>query len=140
MKKKGRVVRVRPAGHDHQVVSVEGVSGKYMKKPCGDCPWKKDSVGIFPSEAFRLSAPTSYDMAKEEFSCHCAGVDSPKTCAGFLLKGADHNLSVRLARMRGEIKDDIQDGGVDLFDSYREMAIANGVDPDDECLKESRED
>ncbi|AVK09334.1 DUF6283 family protein [Pseudomonas aeruginosa] len=32
----------------------------------------------------------------------------------------------------------VSDGGVDLFDSYAEMAIANGVDPEDPILKPCR--
>jgi hypothetical protein len=57
-------------------------------------------------------------------------------CAGFLLQSAAHNLSVRMAR---------QDfshvlSRYPLFATYREMAIANGVDPDDPALRNCRDD
>jgi Family of unknown function (DUF6283) len=57
-------------------------------------------------------------------------------CAGFIVKSSAHNLSVRLAR---------QDfshvhSPYPLFNTYREMAIANGVDPNDPHLRNCRDD
>ena len=134
MKPSAKVVRTRPADDNHQVVTLEGGAGGYCRKPCADCPWRVDATGVFPAEAFRLSAPTAYDMAQTRFACHQAGADHPRTCAGFLLRGADHNLSVRLARMQGQVYEDVSDGGHQLHAGYREMAIANGVAPDDPVL------
>lgn len=134
---KPRITRVRPAGPDHQVVTVHGGSGGYCKRPCGDCPWRKDAVHVFPAEAFRHSASTAYDMAENTFACHQAGTEQPKICAGFLLRGAEHNMTVRLAYMRGEIGE-VHHAGLNLHDGYREMAVANGVDPDDEVLRPCR--
>lgn len=51
-----------------------------------------------------------------------------------LLRGADHNLSVRLAMAKGRIEPTDVTTDVDLYDSYREMAEANGVSPDDPAL------
>lgn len=132
------ILQIRPAGDDHQVVTVEGGSGSYRRKPCADCPWKKDATGIFPAEAFKHSAPTAYDMATHSFGCHQSGQKHPATCAGFLLQGADHNLSVRLGFMSGRYKGDVSDGGHELHEDYRSMAIANGVDPADPILKPCR--
>lgn len=73
-------------------------------------------------------------MASETFACHQAGQSKPMTCAGFLLRGADHNLAVRLSYIKGEIANDLDDGGHELHENYREMAIANGVSPDDPIL------
>lgn len=133
-----RVIKVAPAGPGHQVVTVTGSHGRYRRKPCSDCPWRLDAVGEFPPEAFRLSAPTAYDMAQNKFACHQSGSKKPATCAGFLLRGADHNLTVRLARIQGTIRDDVTDGGVMLHADYRAMAVANGVSPDDPILKPCR--
>lgn len=139
--KKSNVVSIRRADKNHQVVSVNGGDKRYMKKPCPDCPWRKDAVGEFPASAFQISAPTSYDMSDRMFGCHSAGTENPKTCAGFLLRGSQHNLSVRLHLMAGEIElDEVSDGGHELFDNYREMAIANGVNDNDPVLKDSRID
>lgn len=133
----------RPAGlnrrgEDHQVVRVEGGKGSYRRRPCSNCPWRVDAVGEFPAEAFRHSAHTAYDMAQEIFACHQSGAEKPSACAGFLLHGADHNLSVRLKRMRGECLD-VEDGGHELHSSYRAMAIANGVPSDDAVLSACRD-
>ncbi|MGO4801189.1 DUF6283 family protein [Pseudomonas sp. W22_MBD1_FP4] len=136
-----KVIETRAAGADHQVVTFESSTegGRcYRRKPCKKCPWRKDSVGEFPAEAFLHSARTAYDMAQSVFSCHSTGTDKPSTCAGFLMRGAAHNLSIRLSYIRREIGDDLDENGHELFESYREMAIANGVDPDDPILKPCR--
>lgn len=134
-----KIINIRPADDNHQVITVAGGSERsYRKKPCKTCPWRVDAVGIFPAEAFRHSANTAYDMADHTFGCHESGSKNPATCAGFLLRGADNNLSVRLGRMTGRYKNDVKDGGLDLHEDYRAMAQANGVDEDDPSLKKCR--
>ncbi len=137
------ITNVLPAGSNergelHQVVTVTGGKGSYRRKLCSDCPWRVDAVGEFPAEAFRHSAHTAYDMDQSMFACHQSGTGKPATCAGFLLRGADHNLSVRLKRMRGEFLD-VDDGGHELHASYRAMAVANGVRKDDPVLAPCRD-
>lgn len=138
------ITNVRPAGvnehGDHQVVtvSVAGGSDVYRRQPCGSCPWRVDAVGEFPAEAFRHSAHTAYDMDGALFSCHESGAKKPAICAGFLLRGADHNLAVRLKRMQG-VCFDVEDGGHELHASYRAMAIANGVGADEAVLAACRD-
>lgn len=138
---KPKIVAVTPAGERHQVVTVCSDSGisDYMKSPCKDCPWKVSSTGEFPAEAFIHSATTAYDMASNTFACHSAGCEKPKTCAGFLLIGSDHNLAVRMKRILGENFDGLNDGGHELFKSYREMAIANGVEDNHPALAPCRD-
>jgi hypothetical protein len=102
-------------------------------KPCAECPWRTDvPTGVFPAEAFRVSAPTSYDAALSAFSCHMSGAGKPATCAGFLARHGENNLLARIAAIEGCRPS--SDGGLPLYASYREMAVANGVDPDDEVL------
>ena len=72
------VLETRPAGEDHQVVSVQGAQKSYRKQPCSDCPWRVDAVGEFPAEAFRHSARTAYDLSEHVFACHESGVEKPK--------------------------------------------------------------
>lgn len=134
------VTRRRPAGPDHQVVTVEGGGGAYRRTPCPGCPWRVDQTGVFPAEAFRHSAETAYDMADRAFGCHESGPDRPATCAGFLLRGADHSLAVRVRLANGRIDPtQVSDGGHALHPSYRAMAVANGVDPDDPRLTPCRD-
>jgi hypothetical protein len=133
-----RVLRARPAGAAHQVLTVAGGQpAAHCRRPCADCPWRKDAVGVFSPEAFRHSAETAYDMATHTFACHAAGAGQPRLCAGFLLRGATHNLTVRLLQLRGH---DLSatDGGHALHASYAAMAVANGVAPDDPALAPCR--
>jgi len=136
---KTSIIRTRPADENHQVVTIEGGNGEYRKKPCKNCPWKMSSVGEFPAEAFRHSAETAYDMAQHTFGCHASGSDKPATCAGFLLRGANHNMSVRLGYITGKYKNDVSDGGHELHANYRAMAVANGVAADDPVLSPCRD-
>lgn len=136
---KPKVVQVRRAGPDHQVVTVNGGPGTYRRSPCSDCPWRLDAVGEFPAEAFKHSAPTAYDMSQQTFACHQSGKKRPAVCAGFLLRGGDHNLAVRLGYLRGRFGDDVAAGGIELHANYRAMAVANGVDPKDPVLAPCRD-
>lgn len=139
-KPRAKILRTRQAGEEHQVLTVASTkenAGDHCKRPCADCPWRKDAVGVFPAEAFRHSAATAYDMATHTFACHSAGKDQPRMCAGFLLRGAAHNLAVRLQLLRG-IRLEVSDGGHELHASYAEMAVANGVDPNDPILAPCR--
>lgn len=134
MSKSRTIVDVRPAGTDHQVVTALGGHKGYRRTPCAPCPWKTQNNGLFPAEAFRQSARTAYDMADTVFACHESGVEAGHTCAGFLLRGAEDNLQVRLGYCSGRYRQDVTDGGAQLHDGYRAMAIANGVAPNDPVL------
>lgn len=148
---RARTLESRPAGPDHQVSTVAHIppasqdsgspaSGRvYMRRPCGGCPWKVANAGTFPAEAFEHSARTAYDMAEHQFACHEAGVDTPALCAGYLLRGSAHNLAARLDILAGRLDPaEIQDGDHELFGSYRDMAVANGVAPDSNALRPCR--
>lgn len=139
-KRKARITNRRMAGPEHAVVEVTGGGGAtHRTSPCGGCPWRVDQAGVFPAEAFRISAHTAYDQSFHTFACHESGSDKPATCAGFLLCNAKDNIGVRLATAKGNIRwADIHDGGVALYDSYRAMAVANGVDPSDPALERCR--
>lgn len=139
MSKPIRVGEVRHAGWvgeaEYGVVEVTGGEPSYCRRPCPECPWRTDvPVGVFPAEAFRISAPTAYDMATRVFACHMAGRGKPRTCAGFLMR-AHHNLSVRLGMIQGRIDPrQLSEDGVPLYEDYRAMAEANGVAADDPVL------
>lgn len=136
---KTKVTNIRPAGPFDQVVTVEGGKGSFRKTPCPGCPWVKANDGSFPAEAFSHSANTAYDMAEKRFGCHESGTNRPATCAGFLLRGADHNLAVRLDILRGRIDlSKVREGGRELHESYAAMAIANGVHEDASELQPCR--
>ncbi len=78
--------------------------------------------------------------AGNEFACHQSGAEKPATCAGYLLRGARHNMATRLKAMSGKIDfASISDDGLELFESYRDMAEANGVSPNDPVLRQCRD-
>lgn len=135
-----KVLRIRRADAMHQVVTLSGSSGRaHRSEPCPHCPWRIDQpTGRFPAQAFRHSAETAYDMSLHRFGCHMSGTKSPSTCAGFLLSGADHSLAVRLDYLRGRIEPGSITSPVELYPSYRDMAVANGVAPDDPSLERCR--
>ncbi len=142
-RRKTTIEAVHAADANHQVLSLNTEAQdrtSFRRKPCKQCPWRSDlPVGEFPAEAFRYSAKTAYDMAESTFACHVSGSRKPTTCAGFLLRGADHNLSIRLAIAMDRFSpDEVHPGGVELYEGYRSMAIANGVDPDDPAIAPCR--
>ena len=138
-KSKPRVIKTRLADKNNAVLTVVGGDGKHCHIPCEQCPWRVDQTGKFPAEAFRISANTAYDQSFHVFGCHMAGKDRPATCAGFLLMNAVNNIGARLAAMRGDFNPNaISDGGLELHESYKAMAIANGVSLDDSALKMCR--
>lgn len=109
----------------------------YCKKPCSECPWRKDvRRARFSKARFRELAKCAYDLGHILFACHKTSEDKPVTCAGFLLQQGAHNLTLRLSRQKFEVTD----GGFQLFSNYREMAIANGVSAEDRCLRWCRDD
>lgn len=108
----------------------------YCKRPCAECPWRTDvPPGKFPASRFRALAGTAYDMARTIFACHMSKEGGEVTCAGYLIRQGAHNLTLRLAQQRFEVASDAP-----LFPTYRAMAIANGVSPDDLSLRECRDD
>lgn len=129
----------------HRVLTLDGQRGSaarhaHRARPCEECPWRSDlPTGAFPAAAFRHSARTAYDMAQTTFACHRQGKEKPATCAGFLLRGADDNLAIRFAVMKGRLNPRaVDDGGFPLYASYRAMAVANGVAADDQVLAPCR--
>jgi hypothetical protein len=147
-KRETKITNTRYAGTsgdgEYAVVTVSGKASAgeehFQRKPCVSCPWRRDAeVGFFPPDAYRHSADTAYDGAMNTFACHVSGTENPKTCAGFLLANADNNMGARLAQMMGKLDmGKVRADGVPLYGSYREMAEANGVPPDDPRLAKCR--
>lgn len=140
MRKRGRIVARHLADEDNAVITTVGSGVAFCAQPCSECPWRVESDGSFPAEAFRISAPTAYDMADRTFGCHTSGVASPRTCAGALLStGAEHSLVIRLALASGAFHwSAVRSGGARLHHTYRSMAEANGVSSDDPALERCR--
>lgn len=139
MKREVEIGETKIASADYGVTSITTRGAKRQaarRQPCEQCPWRMDvPTEVFPPEAFRISAPTAYDAAMSTFACHMSGAEKPATCAGFLVRHAVHNLAVRFSLHGERIDlDKITDGGFPIYPTYREMAVANGVAPDDPVL------
>ncbi|WIV52859.1 DUF6283 family protein [Amycolatopsis nalaikhensis] len=131
------ILAVQDGADGWGVITVAASADAYRASPCARCPWLRDSpVGAFPPDVFRHAARTTYDLATHKFGCHSSTPEQPKTCAGFLLRGAAHNLSVRLY---GPDVTTAVTSDRPLYDNYREMAIANGVDPEDPSIAPCRD-
>lgn len=140
--KRARITASRMAGLDHAVRTIVGGRGDvYRREPCPGCPWRLDTVGTFPPEAFAHSASVAYDAALNTFACHDSGAKTPATCAGFLLRNSYNNMAVRIKLASGAIDlDEVKDGGHELHPSYRAMAVANGLPVDHPSLQSCRDD
>lgn len=138
--KKSTIIETRATDENHVVHTVNSTGpSTYRRSPCAGCPWIKDNAGSFPAEAFRHSANTAFDMSQKVFACHESGHEKPATCAGFLLQNSQDNLTIRIRQSNGEIElRQVTDGGYDLHESYRAMAVANGVPTDDPTLQKCR--
>ncbi|MFJ1768020.1 DUF6283 family protein [Amycolatopsis sp. NPDC088138] len=131
------IIAVQPGADGWGVITYMAPGAAYQATPCTRCPWLRDSpTGAFPPEVFQHSAHTAYDLATHKFGCHSSPRDEPKTCAGFLLRGSAHNLAVRV---HGPDVPTAVSTDRPLYDDYREMAIANGVAPDDPTLAPCRD-
>ncbi|WP_143658323.1 DUF6283 family protein [Embleya scabrispora] len=128
------VVARRAADHVWGVTTITGDDPPAVReRPCGGvepCPWRRDApLGQFPPAAFELSAPTSAPGSTRRFGCHSSTPSHPRICAGWLLRGADGNPRIRELLRTGRLSPPELPDGMELYDSYTEMAVANGVDP-----------
>ena len=111
----------------------------HRRQPCAACPWRLDQPRRFKPGRFRALAGTAHDMSSRLFTCHKSPEDKPALCAGFLLRGAAHNMAVRLMLLRGELDlSAVSDGGHALYADYRAMAEANEVRAGDPALRGCR--
>lgn len=147
-KRKVEILKTRVAGKVDDTLwgvttyKAEGAGARaYQKQPCPGCPFVKENTGNFPPEAFCHSASTAYDGAFNTFACHETGTEAPAMCAGFLLVNSENNTSVRIAQRTGALDlSRVKPDGRELWESYRAMAIGNGVDPADPRIQPCRAD
>lgn len=96
---------------------------------CDECPWRKDvPVGRFAPERYVALAGTSKQDLGTIFTCHKTDEGGNEhACVGWLMVDGPENLVVRLAAANGDIDFDRLRARGELYDSYGEMAEANGV-------------
>ncbi|WP_234431273.1 DUF6283 family protein [Streptomyces sp. NRRL F-5053] len=139
------IVRTLPADDEWGVTTITGCTPAAQPRPCGGahpttgdepCPWRRDAPrGQFPAEAYRQSAHTSYPNTNNAFACHSSTPERLKVCAGWLLRAGHHNPHIQKRLESGDLTFPELPAGIELYTDYREMAIANGVAPDDPFLE-----
>lgn len=108
--------------------SAQKSPGFRARKTCDECPWRKDvPVGRFPPERFAKLRPTVQQGFNILFACHKTDDGRDETCVGFLLVAGDNNWTVRLAHSHGRFQYDELEATGPLYESFEEMARANGL-------------
>lgn len=121
---------------------------RHPGRPCSNCPWRLDAPpGEFPACRYESLTATAGRPGKEVgfsapiFACHRSRDGEEFACAGWLATvGYDH-LGMRLAVAMGRLEPAAFEPGPDwppLYATYADLAVANGVDPDDEVLRRCR--
>lgn len=103
---------------------------KSKRKPCADCPWRKDAeTDVWSKERFQMLAVDCRDDGMKAMACHKSGQEQPYACAGFLAQVGYESVGVRILAMQGgETPDDIYTNGLDLFETFEQMLEANDVE------------
>lgn len=132
------VAAVRPANREWGVATLVGGVPAAQPRPCTGaepCPWRRDAPrGQFPAAAYRHSADTSRPGTNRAFACHSSTSEKLKICAGWLLVEGHRNPQIHARMTFGDLARPELPEAVELYSSYRAMAIANGVDPADPAL------
>lgn len=99
---------------------------------CAECPWRRDvAVGRFPPERYVSLRETCTQGFNNLFACHKTAEGHETVCVGYLLVDGLNNFRVRLAVIRGQYDPKTLKASGPLYDSFQEMAMANGVVWDD---------
>jgi hypothetical protein len=110
---------------------VSGTPGFRLTRQCDECPWRTDvPVGRFSPDryvALRLTVEQGFNSI---FACHKTKDDESSACVGFLLVDGVNNWNMRLAAALGMFKPSELEASGPLYESFAEMAKANGVDLD----------
>lgn len=96
---------------------------------CDECPWRTDvPVGRFPRKRFeQLRHTAEQGLGNPIFACHKTAEGQEQACVGFLLVEGQNNIWVRIFAARGAFDPKALKATGPLYESYDQMARANGV-------------
>ena len=99
-----------------------------VKRTCPECPWlRAATLGKFPPGRYAaLEATCRPGGLPSVFGCHMTPEGGERACAGFLLVCGRDNNRVRVAMIRGAFNPAAIEATGPLYDSFDEMAAANG--------------
>lgn len=108
-----------------------------MRKPCNNCPWRKDAPRRhWHPDHFTSIWVNCQDDGVNIMNCHKAAESAPAiarklVCQGWVRVMKLDAIGVRFALMRDLVTiEEMNDADVpDLFQTFREMLVANGVKP-----------
>ena len=101
--------------------------------PCKDCPFRKGVEKLAESEKFSkeryeaLQSTVKQGLGQPVFACHKSTEEAPLACVGYLLVEGGINFSVRIAVIEKRLDFSKLFCKEELYESYEEMAKANGV-------------
>jgi hypothetical protein len=106
------------------------------RRPCGNCPWRKDAPREYwDAEHFREIWRNCQDDGLHQMACHKSRPDAPAArqiiCQGWVRVMGYDAIGVRIALLRGRVTlTEIEDlSGLELFETFEEMLLANRVEP-----------
>ena len=100
------------------------------RRPCKTCPWRKDAeLGYWHQDHYRDMAKSCQRDGPNQMMCHQSRDTNQIVCAGWVLVLGFDAIGVRRAVHNGDFDPnrDFESGGLELYDSWEEMAEANGV-------------
>jgi hypothetical protein len=107
-----------------------------MRKPCSNCPWRRDAPpGYWDPDHFRSIWVNCQDDGTHLMLCHKSGARPPAApqivCQGWIRVMKQDAIGVRLALVRDLVTiEEVEDtDGPDLFTTFRAMLVANGIRP-----------
>ena len=106
--------------------------GFALKIQCDECPWRTDvPTGKFPPARYKALAKSCKQQwpPTPMFACHKTPAGKEQACVGYLLRNGLNNFAVRIAIIEGRLNPAELQARGPLYDSFRDMAIANGYDP-----------
>jgi hypothetical protein len=117
--------------YEEAVASTHESTGFAMKRTCDECPFRKDvPVGKFPPERYQALESTCREGGfPAMFACHKTLEGHEKACAGFLIVHGLDNNRCRIQAIMGAWTPGEQVATGPLYESFDEMARANGYYP-----------
>lgn len=108
-----------------------------LRKPCSDCPWRKDATpGYWDPQHFEDIWQSCQDDGLSTMLCHKAAARPPEEraslpCQGWARVMGFDAIGVRLAVMRGNLTcEEVEDRDTaPLYSSFGDMLEANGITP-----------
>jgi hypothetical protein len=119
------------------------MAAPFMKAPCETCPYRRSvrTEHWHAAEFIELLRHDAHAFAGRRFGCHSADkqpYEESHPCVGWLLDQRRREYPSLMLRLRmshskelGRYACELDEDGLDLYDSIHEMCRANDVDPDE---------